>query len=699
MSIRKRNTSAIYKELDESISHPKSRKNNVKLAIAGVCLFAAGITAGSTWSKTMINSSSDLPVRPNSPEYNALLKQNAEFIELLEKQRDRLKNLNYLKGGVDKPSKHNINETDSTTAANEKPFSFIKKHSYRDNYYEDEIIKPPTGVTQPEIEPDVTLITPMEILPDSSVWCHGTTSSNRFKRTVQVNVPMENRYQENLLELSSIDNHPYFAWNYVEVSPFQQELMNIPVRYEKTTHFMFKRLHPYNIMHNLHDDVLNLFHLIKEYNGKPSEPGRMELPFSLFAHRLLLLDEYGATGSTRPFQYLTNHPLRFSSYLKQKDHENTITCFRDAIVGNTKLTKWYQYGFNSPQGPIDTLPNGMLIREVSEWFAKRQGLHLGYDEHYPNLPWPETGPPKPDNSHLDIPETNLIVIMSRKGNRLILNEDTLVIELTKRYGLKTVFVRNEDQNFEEQIQILRKARVVIGMHGSILVMAMFCRRGTVLIEMYPYAVPSDHYTPYKTMSNLHGMDLVYRAWENKHISNSVAHPDRHELHGGINHLSKQVQEEVINTHTVPQHKCCKSPFWLYRIYQDTIVDINELSALIDDALHESRTVVLKRLRSTDNMFKADITPSPVKTITCLHDEGNGRPSGTLWAEWEPAWTGYQVDKWNVLVNNDGREYKTNSNHTSIAIHGYNAGETLRFFVRPVINGTLGPWSDMGTCTV
>jgi hypothetical protein len=42
---------------------------------------------------------------------------------------------------------------------------------------------------------------------------------------------------------------------------------------------------------------------------------------------------------------------------------------------------------------------------------------------------------------------------------------------------------------------------------------MFCRRGTVVIEMFPFAVPSEHYTPYKTMSELPGMDLIYRAWE------------------------------------------------------------------------------------------------------------------------------------------------------------------------------------------
>jgi protein O-mannose beta-1,4-N-acetylglucosaminyltransferase len=41
-------------------------------------------------------------------------------------------------------------------------------------------------------------------------------------------------------------------------------------------------------------------------------------------------------------------------------------------------------------------------------------------------------------------------------------------------------------------------------------MGIFMPPGSVLIELYPYAVPSDNYTPYRTMARLPGMDLVYR---------------------------------------------------------------------------------------------------------------------------------------------------------------------------------------------
>jgi hypothetical protein len=116
--------------------------------------------------------------------------------------------------------------------------------------------------------------------------------------------------------------------------------------------------------------------------------------------------------------------------------------------------------------------------------VKRIGIPLGDDEKHPptrlKLGDVHTSP---DNSHLDFPETDLIVILSRKWNRLILNEKELAEHLSAKFGYKTVFLHNENQSFDDQIKVMRKARIVLAMHGSILVMAMFCRRGTIVIEM------------------------------------------------------------------------------------------------------------------------------------------------------------------------------------------------------------------------
>jgi protein O-mannose beta-1,4-N-acetylglucosaminyltransferase len=161
--------------------------------------------------------------------------------------------------------------------------------------------------------------------------------------------------------------------------------------------------------------------------------------------------------------------------------------YKGAFLGNSHITRWYQYGFfDEPQGPITPKPNGVHVREVAEWLIKRVGASLGDDELDSSTQL-EIDPSKSkssDNSHLDFVETDLIVIMARKWNRLILNERELAIHLSKKFGYQTQFLHNENQSFEEQIKLLRRARIVLAMHGSILIMGIFCRRGTVIIEMY-----------------------------------------------------------------------------------------------------------------------------------------------------------------------------------------------------------------------
>lgn len=48
-----------------------------------------------------------------------------------------------------------------------------------------------------------------------------------------------------------------------------------------------------------------------------------------------------------------------------------------------------------------------------------------------------------------------------------------------------------------------------------------------------------------------------------------------------------MQQKVKNTKTVPPHLCCADSFWLYRIYQNTFVDLDMITGLIQDALVES----------------------------------------------------------------------------------------------------------------
>ncbi|KAJ3046071.1 Protein O-linked-mannose beta-1,4-N-acetylglucosaminyltransferase 2 [Rhizophlyctis rosea] len=554
--------------------------------------------------------------------------------------------------------------------------------------------------------------TPVQIfktLPSSDVWCYGNDKNNRVcrfrnlcytpkedewfilqtNRTQQHNVPLH-RFAGGLLELGTVANHPYFRWNFAEVSPFNPDFQNVAVRYEEQLHFIQKRLHPRNIMHNLHDDVLGMYFMLKEYVGKGSH--NLSMPFSLDTHRIFIEGMHGATDSTRPFAFLSKYPIRFGAYIRQD--EDVITCFRDAVVGNSKLTTWYQYGFDKPQGPIeDKAVNGMHVREVAEWFVRRLGLPVGEDEDYNRFI--DKPQPEPPGNSVDYIGTDLIVILSRKSNRLIINEEELAAHLTKEFGMETKFVRNEDLSFDDQIRVLRRARMVIGMHGSILVMGMFCRRGTVLVEIFPYGVPAGHYTPYKTMANLPGMALIYRALEIQDESNAVAHPNRSELSGGIKHLSPAKQHEITTTRWVPQHLCCTNPFWLYRIYQDTRIPLNEMTDLLNDALQESKALL--NAYQTRNWEETDLLPPRVHEIRCLN--GEKRKPGELWAEWDLPWNGAKVDQWNIVITNTGREYAGGGDVPMLAIGGFEPGEAIELWVRPIVGKFKGEWGARQVCIV
>ena len=164
------------------------------------------------------------------------------------------------------------------------------------------------------------------------------------------------------------------------------------------------------------------------------------------------------------------------------------------------------------------------------------------------------------------------------------------------------------------------------------------------------------------------------------------------MHGGLGHLPADEIAKVLDTKTVPQHLCCKSPYWLYRIYQDTEVDIPEIIKLVDEALEESRTQYLPKIY-TKNYYETDIKLPWVKNITCI--DSASKPAGIVWAKWEPVWNGAIVDHWEVLVNNDGKIYPTIGNQTSAQIEGYDG--IVIFFVRSVYNNTFGAWGNSGRC--
>ena len=170
------------------------------------------------------------------------------------------------------------------------------------------------------------------------------------------------------------------------------------------------RFHPFNIMHLLHDDVLGLYYLLRAYlpvrpygkraGARPQlaedglgltgvwarrlphgigSVGRAEAAAAPFSREFSLwfLDPHGAGPYDALYGHFTtryptrypwrsgrariasssrgvcwravpprsDRPVRYRADLPATD----VTLFRHAIVGQSRRTTWYQYGFTAPQ--------------------------------------------------------------------------------------------------------------------------------------------------------------------------------------------------------------------------------------------------------------------------------------------------------------------------------------------------------------
>jgi len=432
-------------------------------------------------------------------------------------------------------------------------------------------------------------------------------------------------FVHSIIELTSI---PGISFGGVLVIDIPSEGARIPAGFEKYMDFefvhvlkgtslLFARYLAANIMHHIHDDLLNVFMTMVEYTtpyydsrqtNHSDGQGVVTQPAALFdPHtRLVMVDQHGISGYTSVTQYLSDLPVTDmneivtqSKSLAKNGHgaeqraasEGTLVRFESAIVGLTRHCNWYQYGYSIPQGPIEGKDvDGFNVRLFTQHILQRipplrqlpASVPLQVDPANPEVVLSPTLK-SDDGEVVSDPSQRYAVIFSRTRNRKILNEPELAAALSAAYpNLKVVIIRLEETAFPVIVRILERTQVAVGMHGSILILGMFMPKDSLLLEMYPYAVPAENYTPYRTMANLKNMGIKYAAWMNSHQENNVGYPNRHRLHGGISHLSQGEQDAIINSRWVPTHTCCENPYWLFRIYQDTKVHIAEVMDIIKE---------------------------------------------------------------------------------------------------------------------
>lgn len=340
-----------------------------------------------------------------------------------------------------------------------------------------------------------------------------------------------------------------------------------------------KRFYPYNVMHILHDDYLGYAEQWDFWGLDRRNESR-----------LVVYDHGHATPHDQIYDWLGPKMKRVEDIMgwphwvaQEGSRRREFVCFKDAVIGTSKDQTWYQYGYFVPQGPLpDLIASGRRIREIG----------ANVLTHLEQKPWDVEQQARVVRDlncgkKVSEPGDSIIGIFSRKLNRLILNEDELAKGLEAEFGLPVVFLRMEEMSLNTITKYMRRTSIAFGMHGSLLAMSMFMPPGAILIEGYPYGVPPNNYTPYKTMCNLPGMKIVYRAWACDDPKDVIGYPDKPAEKGGIKHLSEEEQKAILESTTIEPHLCCTNPYWLYRIYQDTRINVPQVISHIRSAVSES----------------------------------------------------------------------------------------------------------------
>ena len=519
----------------------------------------------------------------------------------------------------------------------------------------------------------------------SSFWCTGDSKSKRICKfrhlcyhpvqdeylffhgpeTVIAGVP-DNRFDPAVIDMSSVEDHNTQYFNYVDYPVSALDTFaNITII--DGFSLIFHRFNTENIMHVVHDDLLPLYHTMRQFS---------QSEFSIdLEYRLVMMEGWDEGTYFDLYKLFSNKALLLKRDLQKAKH---LMCFQRGIVGISKYTTWYHYGFKEPQGALPHISlTGGYVRHFTKFMKWRLGL---------------------DNGSFHASDSSYIVLCSREHNRLIINELDLSMAIARHLNKQVIRISMATHSFKEQVQLVSKASGLIGMHGSILIMAVFLPPGAKLIELFPFGINPDNYTPYRTLVELPGMNIVYTAWRNEIEDNTVTYPHETPEVGGIDHLSREEQDEIINAKEVPRHLCCSNPFWLYRIYQDTIVDIKSLLLAMESIQNKQKIMSTRQEPASDHK----LYPSKVINVTCQLPPEVSQPA--LWLSWKPPLNlpfilSGEV-KYEVWIQPDGQD-----NYVAYILHmtEYIFKESLvrnthyNVWVRCIVNESSGPFGTVTQC--
>lgn len=376
------------------------------------------------------------------------------------------------------------------------------------------------------------------------------------------------RFQPALLDLSSVEDHNTQYFNFLELPAATLRFMAKPV-FVPDVALILNRFNPDNLMHVFHDDLLPAFYTMQQYLDLDEDA------------RLVFMEGWDEGPHFQLYRLLSHKQPLLKEQLR---NFGKLMCFTKSYIGLSKMTTWYQYGFVQPQGPkANILVSGNEIRHFARVLMEKMNLTRAEED---------------ESGAGDEGRDEYVVVFSRSSTRLILNEAELVMALAQEFQVRVVTVSLEEQSFPSIVQLVSGASMLLSMHGAQLITSLFLPPGAVVVELFPFAVNPDQYTPYRTLASLPGMDLHYISWRNTEERNTVTHPDRPWEQGGIAHLETEEQERITASKEVPRHLCCRNPEWLFRIYQDTLVDIPSFLEVLQEGLKAKPALKKSKLSGT-----------------------------------------------------------------------------------------------------
>lgn len=470
-------------------------------------------------------------------------------------------------------------------------------------------------------------------------------------KSIMIGVPQD-RFTPALIDFSSVYDHNTQYFNFIDLPASAFSKFNVNII--KGISLLFKRFNPENLMHVFHDDLIPAFVTLNENFLLNKNEG---VQFVFADGR-----DPGPYSDLYEF-FLDSRPLYLNNISSQ------LVCFEKVVIGLNKHSLWYQYGFRQPQGPIakDLSSIFPVLLQFREYFKKRFSL--------------------PEET-----AKNKALLLTRGHNRKILNAGAVAKTIETRMNWKTCIVSLEKYNVIDVIKEIMSSRLITGMHGSLLILSLFLPSHSHIIELFPYGINPEICTPYRTLAEIPGLWLTYHSWENKIMSNTFPHPEYPPELGGILHLPEQKQESIKNSFVKP-FLCCYNPEWLYRIYQDTVVDLESFSIILDNVLQEKQIINAKRNKFTDtDIITKRLYPSEVQNIACKVLSPN-----SLNISWEKPWninfintTTVEYELWyQTGENEDVKAFIMKKTFFSFIV---DRSENIYIWIRCHIDGRIGPFN-------